>query len=94
MTLISSTRLPFDWRSPLGYPVAWLSQFVGGCVGYAIAIPFLSLFFDSCWLFIFVAEDITHDLTAFNSDQAENEMLVERLKRFCDIVQLYSDAKQ
>lgn len=87
--------MPFDWRTPRGYLMAWLSQLAGGCATYSFCIPILSFIFVSCWLFVFIAADITEDLQAFNNgDKVANENQIEKLKRFCDVVKIYTDAKQ
>ena len=70
--------------------LARFSQFAGGCATYSFCIPTFSIIFGSCWLFIFIAEDIAKDLANFNSNETTNE----NLKRFCDVVQMYSDAKE
>lgn len=56
----------------------------------------LNYFFGACWLIKFIAEDITKDVTRFNTAAAEpcdgnREALT---KRFCDLVKIYSYAKQ
>lgn len=92
----SSIRFPFDWKTPHGYLVAYLSDCVG-CVSLASAfIQFLNLLIGSCWLFIYIADDITSDLAAFNADieTTEHNRAVELLTRLCDIIRIYSDAKQ
>lgn len=86
-------RYPFDWRTPSKYPLAFLSQISGGLALLSTAIPFFGIFAASCWLFMFIAEDITDNLTNFNRDDAESGT-VERLIRFRGIIQTYTDAKQ
>lgn len=86
-------RYPFDWKSPAGYLVAWLSQFAGGASVASIYTQFLNIFIGSCWFFTFTAEDITQDVVAFNIMQSAATK-AELTRRFCDIVQIYSDAKQ
>lgn len=90
------TRFPFEWRTPFGYFVAWLSQCAGTIAGSCANFQFLNLLFGSCWLFMFIAEDITQDVIAFNNmaKTASNENCTELIKRFCDMVQIYSDVKQ
>lgn len=89
-------RYPFDWRTPFGYLVASLAQFVGTLTVESIYIQFLNIVFGSCWLFIFVAEDIIQDVDAFNTSikAISNESHTELTKRFCDLLRIYSDAKQ
>lgn len=75
--------------------MAWLAQFAGGVISGCIYGQFLSVFIASCWLFTFVAEDITQDVTAFNRQSTKAvKCRAELKKRFCDIIQTYSDAKQ
>lgn len=93
----SKIRFPFDWKTPCGYLVAWFTQCAGCIVGVNIDIQFLNLVFGSCWLFIFIAEDITQDVIEFNLFVAEatsNEDRTECTKRFRGMVQVYTDAKQ
>lgn len=87
-------RLPFDWKTPLGYLVAWFLQFAGGWATYSVIIPIFSFMIGLCWLFTFVAEDITRDVMAFNANVAAIKNSVKKMKQFCGIVQLYSDATQ
>lgn len=88
-------RVPFNMKTTFGYLVAWLVEFTGCGAIIASIIPFFSLFFGSSWLFVFIAEDIRKDLTAFNSNENFGEgNRAENLKHFRDIVHLYSDAKQ
>lgn len=49
--------------------------------------------------FIFMSDILTEDVVAFNKDitQSNNEEVdenVELMKRFCDIIEFYSEAKQ
>lgn len=56
---------------------------------------FVNTVFGACWLFIHIAEDITKELSAFNNDiETSKENRVELSKRFCDLIQVYSDANQ
>lgn len=89
-------RWPFDWKTPLGYLIAWLIQSVACAIGAITTTVFFYLIFGSCWLFIYIAEDTTKDLAAFNSDITSNawKKRPESMKSFCEIVQLYTDAKQ
>lgn len=89
-----SIRFPFDWKTPFGYAAAWSLQFVGGCGVFTIEMPFFTFFFGSCWLFVFIADDITRDLVAFNKGEVVNKNRAEKVTRFCDIIRIYSDAKQ
>lgn len=89
-------RYPFDWRTPYGYLVAWLAQCAAGTTVGCSVTQFLNLVFGSCWLFIFIAEDIAQDVAAFNIIAATtpDKKSAELMKRFCDMVQIHLDAKQ
>lgn len=99
--LFAPAWFPFDWQTPFGYLAAWFAQFAG-CIAIAIINnQFISAVFGSCWLFIFITEDMTNDVFAFNVAAAEkaireheHEHDGELRRRFCDLVQVYSDAKQ
>lgn len=55
----------------------------------------LNLIFGLCWLFILIAEDITEDLITFNDDvKTAHENRAQLKKSFCDLVHVYSDAKE
>lgn len=86
--------LPLDWRTPFGFIVAWLSQVFGGFAVFSAITPFYSLIFASEWLFIVIADSITKELNAFNHRKITNKNHKEMMHRFCDIIQLYSHAKQ
>lgn len=92
-------RWPFDWKTPLGYLVAWSGEFAGFEAGVIIAVPCFNIIFGSSWLFIIIADDITNGVAAFNNSvkilvkDKLNER-VQLMKRFCDITRNYSDTKQ
>lgn len=89
-------RYPFNWKSPAGYLVAWMAQWVVGPTSGSLYIQFPNIFFASCWLFMFIAEDITQDVLKFNTivTTTSDETCAELTKRFCDTVHIYSDAKE
>ena len=60
------------------------------------ATIFVSFYGASSWLFIYMAEDIKNDMAEFNDivKTQENVDRAELMERFCNIIQLYSDAKQ
>lgn len=75
--------------------MAWLVQSAGATTG-SVYIQFCNFFFGSCWLFIFIAEDITQDVAGFNfiATTSTGQNCGELSKRFRDMVQIHSDAKQ
>lgn len=98
--LLMWIRWPFDWRTPFGYFLAWLSQSTGVAAVTLAVIPFYCILFGSCWLFIVIARDITADVAAFNKviktrrDSAGADRLMASIHGFCDIVRNYSDVKE
>lgn len=88
--------LPFDWRAPLSYLVAWFIQLAANFSLNLSVIPFFILMFASSWLFVAITDEITQELTAFNNNI---KILAEKnhgklIRCLCDIIQLYSNAKQ
>lgn len=85
----------FEWKTPFGYLLAFIFQGGGNmCIAWTYA-QFTSFAFGSCWLFIFMAKDITRDLDAFNADVKKSKgKQAELMGRFCDGIQMFSDAKQ
>lgn len=76
--------------------MAWLAQCAGGLTAGSSFIQFPNLFLGSGWLFIFIAEDITQDLTVFNNmvKTTKSKNHAELIKYFCDMVQIYLYAKE
>lgn len=89
-------RFPFEWKTPAGYLMAWLIQCIGAMPATINTVHFLNVIFGPGWLFICIAEDITQHVTAFNINvQSTSDKYRTKLpKSFCDLVQIYSDAKQ
>lgn len=93
---LNAQRIPFDWKTPSRYLLAWLYQSVGILPIVCFVIQFVNFFIGSSWLFINMAEDITQDVVAFNSidEPITDENRTEKTRQFGDMVQGYSDAKQ
>lgn len=93
-------RLPFDWRTPLGYLVAWVTQCVEGASIVTTDVLFLGIVFGSSWLFIVIAKDITNYLDVFNNavatlkEATTDSDRTELVKHFCENIRNYADAKQ
>lgn len=74
--------------------MAWILQ-CAGMYEVIIFAPFFCYIFASCWLFINIADDITNDVVALNNAvKTPDTGRAELMKRFCDIVQFYTDAKE
>lgn len=93
-------RWPFDWKTPIGYLVAWVVQGAEFAAAGTIGIPCYNIIFGSNWLFIAMVEDITNDIVEFNNRvkilKANNEVSdrAKLKKSFCNVIQNYSDVKQ
>lgn len=79
----------------LGYLPAYIVQCHGSMAVLFMHEQFPNFVFASYWLLSFIAENITMDLAAFNADgNLSNANRRGWIRRFCDLVQTYSDAKQ
>lgn len=87
-------RWPFDWKTPSGYLVAWLAQFAGSISITITAIAFFNIVLGSCWLFIVFSKDITNDVAAFNVKISKADDQAKLMEQFCNLIQIYSDAKR
>lgn len=93
-------RWLFDWKTPIGYLVAWVADTIGTVTVVMVATPFYMYLFGSCWLFISMADDIAMDVTAFNLDlNTETETSsakrrAELIGNFFAIVLIYAHAKE
>lgn len=92
--LLFCKRVPFCWKTPFGYLVAWFFQFTACAAIILTVIPFFSFIFGSSWLFIFIADDIRKDLIDFNCSKITHQQRAKVMKHFCAIVRLCLDAKQ
>lgn len=88
-------RLPFNWKTPFGYLVAFVSQYLGSTFVLTIFTVVMNLVYETCWFFITVARDIRKELTEFNADVRTSHENPEKMtKRFVELIQIFSDAKQ
>ena len=87
--------MPFDWKTPFGYFVAWFGQAAGWTADTLMGVPQFIFPFGSSFLFIFIVEDITKDLADFNSKiNTPNRNGQQAKEHFCQIIQIYLDAKE
>lgn len=87
-------RLPFNWRTPIGYAIAVLLQCAAVYSMLFGTVVVLDFWLGSCWLFVEVAKDITNDLAHLNVNERANWNTPTLKWVFSDIVKLYLDAKQ
>lgn len=87
-------RLPFNWRTPLGYLVAIFAQSAGTYAAIISGVTSIAFFICSCWLFVCIAKDITTDLPLLDCSKKSKPDDPTMKQRFCTIIQMYSDARQ
>lgn len=92
--IIDFTRYPFNWKTPLGYFVAFILQCAGALSLACTYGHFIYLIVASSWLFIVFANDITKDMVEFNKTAlSSNGNRTELTGSIRDLMQIYSDAK-
>lgn len=87
-------RLPFNWKTPLGYLIALLALALAAYFTLVCATSNLCLLGGSCRLFISFIDDISQDLSVLNKFKSENRCGKDVLKCYCNIIQTYEDVKQ
>ena len=88
-------RLPFNWRTTYGYPIALFIQCSQTfCAVFPIA-PTLCVFVGSCWFFTAFAKDISIDFHNFKANARHlNKHPKKMFTTFCNILKNFSDIKQ
>lgn len=87
-------RLPYNWRTPLGYLVTLIIQTVASLSCILSIVPAICLLVGLCWLIISFVEDVTNDLNALNIGQNTERSRRIMKERFCSIIQLHMELKQ
>lgn len=84
----------FDWRTPFGYFHAVFAQAIDVFCICVNVEPVVGFMFGSCMLCIAFIEDITSEFTAMASNKSLTDNYMEMKKRFCRIIQIYSNVKE
>lgn len=87
MYLSIRKRLPFDWKTPLGYSIALVLQAIGTYCTSVCGVPSLCSMIGCCCLLATFVEDITNDLANFET----NDMFEASLHRN-EIVEHFKNA--
>lgn len=87
-------RLPFDWKTPHGYALAFLYESITDYIVSLTYIPLITVLIGSCWFFIAFVKDITNDLFILDKNEIAKRNDVELTQSFCKIVKFYSDANE
>lgn len=97
INIIFRRSFPYDWRTPPGYAVQWLSEASGTCALFFAFPPVLCVVCASCWFFMTLADDdLIQEMATFNNDfkTSGEKDYKELMRRFCGIIQLDWDAKE
>lgn len=84
-------RLPLDWHTPFGYFVVFLTEAGASVATFLCVASVICFLIGSCLLFIHFVKDIADDLPALNVNEPSDSNYMEVKKRFCDIIQSYTD---
>lgn len=87
-------RLPFDWKTPMGYPFAFLLQILAIHATILCTIPCLCSVIGTSWIFVVALKDMTNDLNLLMVDGQSLNNREETNKRFCKFVQFYLDLRE
>lgn len=91
-------RLPFNWKTPVGYPIALIYQIVLAYPSFFHLAPILSFAIGLVRIFIAMIDDISNDLHRLNemsqqiSKTTKNHQQMKTL--FAKIINDFSDVKQ
>lgn len=80
-------RLPFNWKTPLGYSIALSLQAIGTYCSSVCGVPTVCSMIGCCWLLATFVEDMTNDLANFET----NDMFEASLHRN-EIVEHFKNA--
>lgn len=88
-------RYPFEWRTPIGYLIALLSQSASSfAILYSIC-PLICFIVGTCWLLIGCSEDISNELPYLNTVKTPRRNgYVELKEHICSIAKLSVNAKE
>lgn len=87
-------RLPFNWRTPFGYLIAFFVQNTGAFAVILSSSTVLSFLIGSCWLLFTIIRDIYKDLKYLKCKKKLRRCDRNLKINFYHIVKLYLDTKQ
>lgn len=88
------SRLPFNWKTPFGYLLAWVAQAVAAYSTVNHLNLVISLLIGSCYFVIGTLKDIENDFAQFNGVKASTKNRRQKNAHFCEIVEFHTDARQ
>lgn len=87
-------RLPYDWKTPLGYSLAMLEQSIAAYSSCASVVSMGSFFIGCCWLIISFVKDITNELNLLNDNATSGQSDGKLLMDFIKVVKRHANVKQ
>lgn len=89
-----SSRFPFNWKTPLGYLVAWIIFILAEVCTLILFSLFLCFYVGFCWLIISFVKDIINELDVLTqaTDGQQSDRKIS--ETFNEIVDLYSNVRQ
>lgn len=88
------TRLPFNWRTPLGYAIALSVQGLAAYFTLVSISTVVCFLVGSCWLFISFIKEVSEDLCVLYDDKSAKRNHADLSKYYSNIIQTYADVKQ
>lgn len=87
-------RMPFDWKTPFGYLVAFIIETTGGyCISYTITC-YISFLLASCWMLMFNVNEIRYDLNSINESVKNEDNPSKSIDRFKEFIDFHVKMKQ
>lgn len=97
--LLHLFRMPFSWKTPVGFVVTMLLEAVIDVIAIVIYVPNGAYFIGTCWLFSCILNDSptlsrkpSSTITIAGTSNAVDDTELKR--SFCKMVQFYSDVKE
>ena len=86
--------MPFDWRTLLGYPFAWMIEYAAVFTTFFVVSPNICLTGGMCWLVISITKDVTNDLHLLNIAGRSTRSQTKAKKNFLIILKFYLELKE
>lgn len=87
-------RLPFEWRTPIGYLIAFSIQFASFYCILLSADCFMGFLIGSCETLLTLTEDVKTELSALDDANKSGENAANLKQQMCDFVDLHSNTRQ
>lgn len=93
--ILSFCRTPFNWRSPIGYTIAFLIETIATSLTCLVSAPYHYLITGSCYGLAYLVKNITNEVHELKMDDISLNDNRKKFKvTFCRIVERISAVKQ